>query len=679
MENKKIKNFFMCLLCFVFASFCVAAVAAVNVENARAEGAATTENIKEYTVGAVSVHHLSTNGKVYAMFVDEEGNDCDLGYNRWVPVDEYTEKFEEYLTINGKKMSEIGDAFIQGMDLSNALFFGGFYLPDGGSIVIPKGAVFQNASVKLVFDRTYKIIWDEDNGQYTVEAEKKEITFPDYPMEKGMLSDFTKSSVARLAGQNYIDAVPDKEGWNTNYHSYFTGGFSTKEEAPEGSTNGGYKFAWNTVTGLLYPSIMFSFRNDVPFASDDEMVFRIYFSETVDKSFNFWITSSTNPRVWEAENMVSGVTLTMGGWNEIRVPVGDYLGRDGKIAPIAFTLAYNQSFGPNEDVPGGYIFFDTVKLRESVKVVDENYKIYDISEIIPLSGEKTYSGELDSYSDTFDYNKDCNIAFARTDKTFTGMKVKVKVSDLSRFSFYFVLNGPNKYFIDGGVFFWFNNDSVLIGTATKTYVREPLPESIRANEEFTVEMTCAPYYVDGIKAGNYVALKVGGTEIGKGCFVSNASCNFGSWTGLYLHNTVKGVNVTVAPVTQAAEPAISLALSTSLNATSIAVGESLGTKVKVTGKLYKADDIKYVIVSGGEYAEIDKDGYITGKADGKVIVKAVATNDFGTFSSNEIEITVGKGEAPKKKGCSSSVESGIFAILGLAGLAAIMIKKRKGE
>ena len=260
------------------------------------------------------------------------------------------------------------------------------------------------------------------------------------------------------------------------------------------------------------------------------------------------------------------------------------------------------------------------------------------------------------------------------------MKVKVKVSDLSRFSFYFVLNGTNKYFIDGGVFFWFNNDSVLIGTATKTYVSEPLPKSIRANEEFTAEMTCAPYYVDGIKAGNYVALKIDGTEIGKGCYVSNASCNFGSWTGLYLHNTMKGVNVTVAPVTQAAEPAISLALSTSLNATSIEVGESLGTKVKVTGKLYKADDIKYVIVSGGEYAEIDADGYITGKADGKVIVKAVATNDFGTFSSNEIEITVGKGEAPKKKkGCGSSVESGIFAILGLAGLAAIMIKKRKGE
>lgn len=72
--KQKNQKLFMCFLCFVFASFCVAAVAAVNVENARAEGAATTENIKEYTVGAVSVHHLSTNGKVYAMFVDEEGN-----------------------------------------------------------------------------------------------------------------------------------------------------------------------------------------------------------------------------------------------------------------------------------------------------------------------------------------------------------------------------------------------------------------------------------------------------------------------------------------------------------------------------------------------------------------------------------------------------------------------------
>lgn len=674
MLSKKFKSCFLSLFGFICAICCCATIAATGNRNLSVSAA---EGVKEYTVGTVSFHTLSNNGKIYVLFYDGEGNECDLGYTQWVSPDAYTTKFEEYLTINDKKMSEVDNVTIQGMDIKNALCIRGFYLSEGGTITIPKDAVFENASAKLTFTRNYTITWDGE--KYTVEAEHQEVVFPDYVMEEGMLSDFTDKSVKRLGGQDYHDAVPDKAGWDTNYHSFFRSGFVSADDAPEGSTNGGYKFEWDTTTGLLYPSIMFRFRDDIPFKSDDEMVFRIYFSETLDKSFSFWITSSTNPRVWEAENMVSGLTLTMGGWNEIRVPVGDYLGRDGKIAPIAFTLAYNQSFGPNEDVPGGYLLFDTVKLRESVKVVDENYKIYDISEIIPLSGEKTYSGELDSYSDTFDYNKDCNIAFARTDKTFTGMKVKVKVSDLSRFSFYFVLNGTNKYFIDGGVFFWFNNDSVLMGTATKTYVSEPLPESIRANEEFTVEMTCAPYYVDGMKAGNYVALKVGGTEIGKGCFVSNASCNFGGWTGLYLHNTMKGVNVTVAPVTQAAEPAISLALSTSLNATSIAVGESLGTKVKVTGKLYKADDIKYVIVSGDEYAEIDADGYITGKADGKVIVKAVATNDFGTFSSNEIEITVGKGEAPKKKGCGSSVESGIFAILGLAGLATIMIKKRKGE
>lgn len=681
MITKKLKTLFLCLLCVVCASFCFAAVATANVETANAEGAtdAATNSVKEYTVGSVSVHHTcKTNGQVFVMFHDGEGNECDLGYTAWVVPDTYTTKFEEYLTINGKKMSEVDGVTIQGMDIKNALCINGFYLSEGGTIVIPKGAVFENASAKLTFDRTYTITWDGE--KYTVDAEHQETVFPDYTMEEGMLSDFTEKSVKRLGGQDYHDAVPDKSGWNTNYHSYFKSGFVTEEEAPEGSTNGGYKFEWGTTTGLLYPSIMFRFRDDIPFESDDEMVFRIYFSATLDKSFSFWITSSTNPRVWEAENMVSGLTLTMGGWNEIRVPVADYLDRNGKIAPIAFTLAYNQSFGPNEDVPGGFVLFDTVKLQESVKVVDSNYKIYDISEIVPLSGEKTYAGELETYSDSFDYNKDCNIAFARTDKTFTGMKVKVKVNDLSRFSFYFVLNGTNKYFIDGGVFYWFNNNSVLVGTATKTYISEPLPSSIQANKEFTVEMTCAPYYVDGIKAGNYIALKVDGTEIGSGSYVSNASCNFGNWTGMYLHNTTKAVNVTVAPVTQATEPAISLTLSTSLNATTVEVGESLGTKVKVSGKLYKADDIKFVIVSGEEYAEIDNDGYITGKANGKVVVKAVATNDFGTFSSNEIEITVGTGEEPKKSGCGSAVESGVLALLALAGVAVVLLKKNgKGE
>lgn len=684
MKKKRILLSLLCALCagcFV-AGFPAAGNAVYAANGAYREEAGVLRDgqkaVREYTVGSVSVHHTcKTNNQVFVLFYDGEGNGCDMGYTSWVVPDAYTEKFEEYLTVNGEKMSDIDGVTIQGMDIPNALCIAGsgFYLPDGGKVVIPKGAVFENGSAKLTFDRTYTIVWDGE--AYSVEAERGETSFPDYTMEEGMLSDFTDKSVIRLGGQNYHDAVPDKDGWNTNYHSFFQGGFVSAEEAPEGSVNGGYKFSWNTTTGLLYPSIMFRFRNDVAFESDDELVFRIYFSETLDKSFNFWITSSTNPRVWEAENMVSGLTLTTGGWNEIRVPVADYLDKSGKIAPIAFTLAYNQSFGPNEDVPGGYLLFDTAVFRQSVKVVDEDYKIYDISEVVPLQGEKTYTGELDAYSDGFDYKKDCNIAFARTDKAFTGMKVKVSVSDLSRFSFYFVLNGTNKYFVDGGIYYWFNNDSVLAGTATKTYINEPLPATIEANKPFLAEMICAPYYVDGIKAGNYVALKIDGKEIGSGAYVASANCNFGTWTGLYLHNTTKDVGVTVAPVRQAEEPAISLNLSTSLNATALEVGETLGTKVKITGKLYKADSVKYVIVSGDAYAGIDDEGYVTGKANGKAVVKAVIENEFGTFSSNEIELTIGTGEEPKKTGCKSSVGGGLTGLLTIAGVAAVLRKKKR--
>ncbi|MDD7166032.1 MAG: hypothetical protein PUI31_05105, partial [Clostridia bacterium] len=137
MKTKKIKNIFLCLLCVICAGVFAASIATLNVENARAEGVATAtaENVKEYTVGSVSVYHLSTNGKVFVLFFDGEGNGCDLGYTTWVVPDTYTTKFEEYLMINGKKMSEVDGVTIQGMDMSNALCIDGFYLSDGGKIV----------------------------------------------------------------------------------------------------------------------------------------------------------------------------------------------------------------------------------------------------------------------------------------------------------------------------------------------------------------------------------------------------------------------------------------------------------------------------------------------------------------------------------------------------------------
>ncbi|MFQ9737570.1 MAG: hypothetical protein ACLR06_07490 [Christensenellaceae bacterium] len=64
-----------------------------------------------------------------------------------------------------------------------------------------------------------------------MEAEHQEVVFPDYVMEEGMLSDFTDKSVKRLGGQDYHDAVPDKAGWDTNYHSFFRSGFVSADDA----------------------------------------------------------------------------------------------------------------------------------------------------------------------------------------------------------------------------------------------------------------------------------------------------------------------------------------------------------------------------------------------------------------------------------------------------------------
>ena len=240
MLSKKFKSCFLSLFGFICAICCCATIAATGNRNLSVSAA---EGVKEYTVGTVSFHTLSNNGKIYVLFYDGEGNECDLGYTQWVLPDAYTTKFEEYLTINDKKMSEVDNVTIQGMDIKNALCISGFYLSEGGTITIPKDAVFENASAKLTFTRNYTITWDGE--KYTVEAEHQEVVFPDYVMEEGMLSDFTDKSVKRLGGQDYHDAVPDKAGWDTNYHSFFRSGFVSADDAPEGSTNGGYKFEWD--------------------------------------------------------------------------------------------------------------------------------------------------------------------------------------------------------------------------------------------------------------------------------------------------------------------------------------------------------------------------------------------------------------------------------------------------
>ena len=642
-----------------------------------------SENVAYYEVDSVMIHpHSTTNTQLFMLMSTIEGNDCPTGYTNWTSPDGATKKLAEQVTINGEQMSSVNGAVIQGMDIKNAFCFTGYYLIEGSSIVIPEGTEFKNGDIRLVFARTFTITW---NGEkYEVSRSNREINFPEYEMDEDLLSDFTNSSVMRLGGQSYVEAAINNDdgiSWNTNYSGGIIGRFVDESSAPSGSLKGGYELSWETTPGLFYASVMFKFRDDVTFNPDDELVFKIYFSETIDPSFTLWITSSLNPRVWEAETMVSGLSLKMGDWNEIRTQASDYMDENGNVAPIAFTLNYGSVYRGQDEIKGGKLVFDTAKFVEAKKVLAEDYTISDISDVVPIEDGITFVGDSDK---EFDWSKESNLVFARTDKTLDGVNAKLTVNDVNRFSFYFMVNGNSSSYQNGGIYFWFTTSSIKIGTASRIYVDEELPSSIKSNEAFTIQIKTIPYYVDGLKSGYYAELLVNNEKIGEGSYISSANCNFGSWFGLFFHDYSDNVSLKVEPINKSKESPVTITLSTNLNLTSIKVNDSLGTKVKVVGKFYDSKDITYEIVSGKDYATIDEDGYITGLKDGVVTLRASVTNSFGTFYSNEVSVTVGNpteeqkesNNETTKKGCKSTLISGNLILLFL-GTAVLFIKKKK--
>ncbi len=118
-------------------------------------------------------------------------------------------------------------------------------------------------------------------------------------------------------------------------------------------------------------------------------------------------------------------------------------------------------------------------------------------------------------------------------------------------------------------------------------------------------------------------------------------------------------------------------------------------KVKLvceSAKPIVGEKITYKIVEGAEYAEIvEKDGSfsVLGKKDGVVKVVAVITNEFGTFESEALEITVGTGvaETPADStasgngllNCFGSIEGcSSLCVAALAfGVIALFAKKKE--
>lgn len=652
------------------------------------EGVVTaTAETPHYEVDSIEIHsHSMTNTVLYMLMSTMDGQMALTGYNQWRAGDSATNALEEQITINGKPLSDMDGVVLQYMDIANAFCISGYYLPDGGSLVIPEGTTFNNGLVSMEFMRTFTITWDAENTRYTVSRSSREIVVPDYDMPDGMLSDFTKDSVIRLADTSFMEAAVNDPGgcWGGDYQSFkIAGSYVDEEEAPEGSTNGAYKMSWESIATLYYPCIMFDFPQDVEFNLDDDLIFRVYFSEGMDLGFDLWLTSSLTPNIWDPQTRFTGATLTKGEWIELRVAAGDYVDENGKIAPIAFVFHYSSSLAVT---PATDVYFDTATFVSVPKVLAEDYKTEDISEVVALGAGKEFVGEGDN-GEEFDFEQECNVKFVRKDVSVNAVKMNVTINDVSDFDMYFVVNGTNLYYTKGGVYFWISEQGINLGYAGKNFARGALPECVANGQKFELELRTIPYYVNGIKSGFYAQALVNGEEVCESGYISSANCAMGNWFGFYMHNTSDAVTVKLEPVAQAETAPVTLTLKAQMNATQIDADGYVKLETKISGNYLNQSEVTYEIVSGDAYAMIDDENYLNGIADGEVVVVAKVTNVFGTFTSNELKIVVGQGlpkdettsqdsASESKFNCFGSITGSMGAIVAF-GAVALLFKKKE--
>jgi len=158
-------------ICFGFGVF---TVATGEVINAKAD-------VTRYEINEVAMHAQSKVDReraLYIQFFTEVGVPADTGYNAWVAPDEYTSAFRAQLLVNGEPATE--SILLQGMDTTNALCMTGHTYGEGFSIVIPKGATFQNEKVSFEFMTNFMITWSKTAGDFVVTKTDGELDIPEF-------------------------------------------------------------------------------------------------------------------------------------------------------------------------------------------------------------------------------------------------------------------------------------------------------------------------------------------------------------------------------------------------------------------------------------------------------------------------------------------------------------------
>lgn len=231
----------------------------------------------------------------------------------------------------------------------------------------------------------------------------------------------------------------------------------------------------------------------------------------------------------------------------------------------------------------------------------------------------------------------------------------------------------------------FTPDEITIqsyaGTVTASESKAyDMPEGTKVK----VTIRLVQLFVDGLTSGERLTLYIDDEMFLEGNFDLQGTGTLPS----YFDGTLTGNgSVTIYPFSATVTASSGLVMD--MDDDSVDVGKQIRLQATNTKEII-GETISYKIVEGGDFAQIiyneDSDRYyLKGTADGVVKVAAVVTNEFGTFESEAVSITVGTGESGQETettggGCNSALTvSSAFAAAIALGAAAAVVRKRKAE
>ena len=202
-----------------------------------------------------------------------------------------------------------------------------------------------------------------------------------------------------------------------------------------------------------------------------------------------------------------------------------------------------------------------------------------------------------------------------------------------------------------------NDISILSYSSGFVHLIKTAEYAMPENENVHISIRLVQLYIEGLLQGVRVTVYVEGEELVSSEFALQISTLPPYFDGQMSGNG----SVTILPYDTTVTATNGIALD--VKDDEVKVGKQIRLKYELT-KATEKDVVSYRIVSGEEYGELKVNSsgttYLVGKADGKVSVVACITNEYGTFESESVEITVGTGEP------STNTSSGGFGTVGVS-------------